>query len=297
MMRARNGFGQRSFVRERQRRHSDSSTLDKDELAHLLRDHREEGVAGIEVQQRDHFDDLLTYYSIRELAAIRGYLPLVSDDPLQDALEVLGHPSVVRYYEKNYPLLLPRLLRRRLCGDWKYVSPQSPRIQVVVEEMLIQFVASEKDAAVQQFLWYLDDGWTGHRSLADVIETGLADPEQVAKLLYLRRRNTASDEDGVVGFTRFVSTCVRYDQLMRTANDSVVSSAMWHLNAYWYRILRSRLLPIVRKAQRAVDTWERETVAANAPDPESVRVKFETVIRRLTSDDQGRPLEVESFVN
>lgn len=278
--------------------------LSDDELSDLLRHHGERVVTGAQIDQRDQVDDLLTYYSIRELAHLTGYLPLVLDESMQRAREVLARPAVRRFHERHYRLLLPSVLRSRLAGEFSWASAPTGFVDGVVEEMLVLTTENERDRALQRFLWFLDDGWEGDISLADTIEVAMHDPVELARRLSSRQKG-AGDAEGVVGFSRFLRGALMHMQLLDGVHDPVTRSALWHVNGYWYSILRARLLPVVRQAQRAVDGWdrseqgvgaadgsrERDRAFRHAADPNSLRVDFAGVVTRLTSGGFGEPLE------
>jgi len=101
------------------------------DLEWLLRHHRSAKVVGRDTWLRDSFDELLSMYSLVEIACLIRRVP----HPLPEefagvAREHLNIPAVQAYYETHYPLLLPTSFRLRLDGTHA-LSEEKPATESV----------------------------------------------------------------------------------------------------------------------------------------------------------------------
>src|ERR1043165_7747815 len=84
------------------------------DLPQLFRHHTQGKIRGAEALQRSSVDELLSFYSIIEIAALIGYIRLFPIGPqLTEVYQHLSNPSLLRYYREYYPLNLPQGLLRR----------------------------------------------------------------------------------------------------------------------------------------------------------------------------------------
>src|SRR5688572_4551508 len=60
-----------------------------------------------EIQLRDDFDDLLSFYSLIEISSLLQLIPRLPDELNARWLLDLDHPDLRAYYEEHYPLRLP----------------------------------------------------------------------------------------------------------------------------------------------------------------------------------------------
>src|SRR5258708_15233149 len=93
-----------------------STSPDNDtKIRELLRHHSQKPITSKkELRLRQAFDELLGFYSLVEVGCLAGFLEAVLPDYFATrAREHLSSAAVQKYYEQNYPLLLPRLLRKR----------------------------------------------------------------------------------------------------------------------------------------------------------------------------------------
>lgn len=206
----------------------------------VLRHHTEEAIEDEETWYRDYVDDLLHFFSILEIAIMTGCITkeILSIKDRRLAIELLTHPAVQRYYERNYPLLLPTLFRRRLEGDGVRSIESENRFR----DFLNVSRAIEGDESVDTFLWFLDGGqyrdgnrWVG---IDDTLEA-LASAEQMARLL---KKGHGARARSVEGFRRFAVFCEQFDRLLRASNDTpIVRDAFWHAHGYWFHRMRKRV--------------------------------------------------------
>lgn len=204
------------------------------ELAHLLRDHREEPISGEEIAWRDGFDALLTLYSFIELGVWTGDLPGELPFTLaRDAHQVLAHAAVRAYYEEHYPLALPGLLRRRLEGA-PVVDAGSLHAPGRFGSFLEMSRVLDRDDDLEVFLWLLDDGSYGDVSLADVLAL-LRTPRSFLNAIGTRPTKRSVVASAAVGFSKLLRFCADFDALLRrTATQPLLRAGFWYAHAYWF---------------------------------------------------------------
>lgn len=262
-------------------------------LDRLLRNHVVDPIrTEREVLERDSFDFLLSYYGLVEIALIAGHLtePL-PEDFVERTLSELEQVEVVRYYEVHYPLLLPQLLRRRLQKPHgrNRVAPEHAE---KAEELYMLFLAltasRQRDANIEGFLWLLDDGidpetgsnWT------QLIQR-LDHPEEVQSSL--RRFASAHDrrealDVALVGLFRYLDHCHSLARLIRDAEAlPELASGFWHLDAYWFRHLRTKVGSHLDAALEAMAKWDGGSVGAQS----DVR----RALLELLSGEYAQPLD------
>jgi hypothetical protein len=222
----------------------------KASLEHLLRDYDEEPLEDDETHQRDRVDDLLSYYSLREISALASYVPIEDHEPtLQRAVEILENRAVRRYSEQYHPQLLPSLFRSRLLGDWTIQLERSDELDGQMEEFLLLTSAGERDDDIETFLWFLDDGGRDEYDLTDTIDA-VADPSSFVKSVSRSERNKNPLDRSVVGFVKFVRFCDElHSKLERMDQWTEVRAAAWHYWSYWLTEMENDLLETIQKAQ------------------------------------------------
>lgn len=267
------------------------SDLSDAELDHLLRDHRVEPIRSArEIQGRDAVDELLTFYGRIEIASIVGFVPdPLPDDFRQSATSHLSRRAVRRYFTDFYPLELPRLLMRQLSGLLFRVVSEQPADHALFAEFLDTVSLIEGDPEVDRFLWFLDDGWIGDCSLADVLSVlndrerfiaALVDPDEDG-------REPAPVTQGVRGLREYLLFCSSFDALLqRAATHPVLQAALWHDQAYWFIHLRDKVGATLLQAVDAIAAWGTDETGASEGLTE-----LQGAITRLISGEYGRALE------
>jgi hypothetical protein len=237
-------------------------------LGRLLRYHEDRPISTGETWDRDHFDYLLAYFSMVEVACLAGYLTELPPDHVGEARALLGDGDVRRYYEDYYPIFLPRahLLRvtdGAIRGD-RRVGDAGPSL---FDEFFALSQPLECGETVETFLWFLDGGWRGGSDIGDTIAV-LRSPQR-----FVRHTSTRAEDspDGrldplsasVQGFLAYVDFAPRLLRLLGAAGQCpVLQSAMWHFHGYWLAQMGRRMGAAVRQAFRAMDSWERGVTAA-----------------------------------
>ncbi len=209
------------------------------DLTWLLRHHDEGDVTDPETRKRDSFDHLLAAYGLLEIASIIRFVP--GDVPIafrEEALGQLSHPAVKKYYETNYPLLLPSLYRKRLAGE---ASEDQPGDQTQLHGLFSRFLGLvnrlDADEEVETFLWFVDSGSIGSANLGTTKRL-LRNHDRTMKVLLKRAEDRTAAEDSVCGAESFLRFCAELDALLAEAEDfPVFQAAMWNFYAYWFRLI------------------------------------------------------------
>jgi hypothetical protein len=142
-------------------------------LYNLLRYHGERSVWNErEIDKRDSFDFLIAFYSLLEIASLVEFVPEnLPHSNKADFLAELSFPPLLRYYQHNYPLLLPQLFRLRMEKKWSsYEKDPSESTHALFQSFLSLESRVRTDADIDMFLWFLDDGRSGGYVLADVMK-------------------------------------------------------------------------------------------------------------------------------
>ena len=276
-------------------------------LKNLLRHHAERAIVSPkEIGLRNAFDQLLAYYSLVEVGCIAAYLA----DPLPQAFaekarRYLTRTEVRKYYEQNYPLLLPQLLLKRLDGSLKLRETNTER-SIPLYFQFLEVNAMIENENVSQFLWFLEDGTTEGYAIDDTLEA-LSEPKQFAKCLMQSPSSRDALDMSVIGFGRFIQFCRHMDSLLRACEGlALLQSAMWHYHAYWFKHMEVDFGKALAEAVAQVSSWDQkagssrkptrnwQTLAEQHADP--LRVSSISVertleaIRRLTSNEYGNVL-------
>ncbi|MEW5918829.1 MAG: hypothetical protein AB1762_20675 [Gemmatimonadota bacterium] len=268
----------------------------------LLRHHDEtEGyVHWSETLVRDGFDYVLSYYGLVEIAALTGLMP----KPLPakfcvPALRLLSHPAVKKYYEKNYPLLLPRLLRYRLEG--RNDSQVPPRAEN--PSLFALFLEISKpidfDANVETFLWFLDDGLRGGYDISHVNRT-LRSFKAFALRMSKTRRPSPADR-AVQGLVEYMRICLSLSRLLHDTEEPLLRSAFWHWHAYWFGALKTNVQSNLSYALERFAAWETGSSKASTEHQKELaaaaresRATLSLAIRELTGTKYGRELRAHA---
>ncbi len=228
-------------------------------LAEKLRDHRRKSIGEDETQFRDDVDVLLDFYSIIQVGQIANYFPANLPDWFkQEILEILGNADVRRYYEEYYPLSLPQGLLRVAQDDLHFNGVESVEGTILFEKFLL-IVSANKDADIELFLWLLDSGSVDGYVLDDLW--------RVFQNRELIDRKLASDTNhplnrALWGFIKYIQFLSDYKALLVQARRfTLLQSALWQYQAYWFSKMKDRLGEIISVA------IDNIILAANNLDP------------------------------
>ncbi|MDQ6892329.1 MAG: hypothetical protein M3167_06575 [Acidobacteriota bacterium] len=207
-------------------------------LATLLRHHDETsgGISDAQTYQRDEFDYLIAFYGLVELACIlgviEGRLPAVFK---KRALKHLTNSAVQKYYEVNYPLVLPQLLVRRLDGrsDLRARCSRSIGWGAFERVRLLGYQIDTSDEEMDRFLWLLDGGSIGRYDINDWLEI-FDRPKELVRRLTRKEDDRDFLDDALAGFGRFLHFARGMVRLLEDVDDRIAQSALWHQHGYWF---------------------------------------------------------------
>jgi hypothetical protein len=222
-------------------------------LKRLLRHHDEGLVSNEDTYRRDAIDYLLAYYGIVEMACFFG---LLTEEDLVDefrraTIRRLEQPWLRRYYEVNYPLLLPQMLLHRLRDRSALQADiedlDADELFDDVRQVGVLFDTGDKE--VDAFLWMLDGGEKGGKNITDLLAL-LESPRQLKAALASLQRDAPRRKGGhrkphlrgldlaLSGLLDFLEFASSYDSILqRLAQSAVAQSVVWHHHGYWFKAL------------------------------------------------------------
>src|ERR1022692_2298241 len=193
----------------------------------MLRHHEEGKIKNKETWVRDHFDYLLGFYSVVEIAVTIGFVTELPPAFLKKHLPILTDAAVRRYYEVNYPLDLPRRLRERLQTGWGYKVSVTAQLDSYFYEFLELTKLIERDENLESFLWTLDGGWRDGCGFATVQEA-LLESWPLFKAIQTPNEKKSELQHALAGFCEFIQFCEGLKSLLARMEDvPVVAEAMW----------------------------------------------------------------------
>jgi hypothetical protein len=225
------------------------------DLAYLLR-HHDEAITDEETYERDSFDFLLAFYSLLEIACMIGYVS--SDFPekfREESSWNLSNAAVRRYYEKTYPVRLPRHFRLRLNGKLLLYERDSE----TAHQLFLQFLSIvnyvREDTEIELFQWFLDSGWTGPFNIGDTVKL-LKSPEKTFAALLKDPKERTVVEKSVSGAEKFFVFCSEFDELLSDADDfPLFQSAMWNYYSYWFGLIADDVAFGINQVLRSFLRW------------------------------------------
>jgi len=222
---------------------------DEISLSILLRDHKESSIDSIEeVHERNNFDFLIDYYNILEIGLIAGYLP----NPLPTKIEndikfVLDNKLVNRYFTEFYPLHLPQLLLYQVLensGKQYFEINYSENNSVLFDRFLTLNHNVKNDSDIQQFLWFLDDGWTEGFSIRDLLNV-LEDKRIIKYKLSNRSKHPLNS--ALWGFVKYIQFLNDYSALLLNCEENtILQSAFWHHQSYWFEHIKEKFGSVIK---------------------------------------------------
>lgn len=235
------------------------------DLDWLLRFHSHDPIIKqSEIQFRDNVDFLLKFYSLLEIAIMTDHIPPSLPDKLKaEIIEVLGNEYVKRYYGDYYQITLPALLFKVVSSD-KVQKPVGTSKEFVA--LLLLDKAIDKD--VQNFLWLLDSGYFGDYSIASLRET-LKSRKQIEQIIAKPRKDETYADSAFWGFVKFSDYMQNYEALLRSCNDELLRSLLWHFQSYWFermqKLMKDTYIPALRDIDELNDKVTFEQFKKNIP--------------------------------
>lgn len=233
---------------------------DDDELAYLLRHHRDPpGRVSdpFEIEFRDRVDELLDYFGLLEIALHVGFIR-EADDPKywSNVATILNQPAVRRFYVDHYPQTLPELLRRRLANNRQLRTVNAPPNLLIEFLSLTERLNSDKDLG--RFLAFMDSFFFGDVTFSDVLDV-LEDPTEVAR--HALRKRPEPIGQALRGFDKMLQFIVAFDSLSRRAKKwPTFEARLWHFGGYWFRQIRENFGSDLKYAVNVIGGWRAEKV-------------------------------------
>ncbi len=206
------------------------------DLSDLLRHHNVRPVFVEEVEHRNAVDEVISYYSVLEIAALIGYIHLDPQNKnMKEAARNLLHPAVRRYYAESYPLTLPKGFRLRIESKLAPVENGAP---ADVFPLFVQFLSISEDMnqddEISAFLWLLDSGLdSSGMGLYDFKEI-LEDKKKLFQVITKRKTNNQQYKE-LRGYAKFITFSIEFDTFLKSLERfPLFKSACYQYHCYWY---------------------------------------------------------------
>ena len=225
-------------------------------LKELLRHHRDKPVLYFfELHYRKDIDELLSYYSVIEIAILCGYIPRNLTNSLNKELKIiLGNEYVETYYKKHYPLLLIRALEDNIKGNLKFERKPTSDNEIYLFERFLFLIDDLEDDDINTFLWFLEDGSKKGYGIDDINEI-FRNPDRLNYKLTTNKPHILNQ--AIWGFVKYIHFLEQYyDLLIDSREEKLLQSAFWHFQSYWFLgmkekfdlTLKNALISIVENA-------------------------------------------------
>jgi len=265
-----------------------------DGLVRLLRNHVDVPIVDAEeIRLRRAFDQLLSFYSLMEVASLGALVPVrLPDDFVHESLKCLQTPAVRYYHEQAYPLTLPVLFRLRLERKWNESEEPSAQAQSFCYQFLELHDMLNGSESAQTFLWLLEDGIVNGQDLSDALLVALNDPQILFTHLQKPPPQQEPVDRSLHGMGTFMDFCVALDDLLQQVRDwERLQSAFWHYYAYWFRNLASRVGSRFRPALKALSRWQEFAEAEDAHAAHDYFERVNAATKRLVTGHFGARLD------
>jgi len=260
------------------------------ELKELLRDHNKKPIETTkEVSFRDDIDFLIGYYSILMTGILCNYIkPEFSENLLLESRSLLDNKWVKKYYQKYYPLELPDMFRKIFLDSNGFKNNQERDLErnkatdVLFERFLMAYRSRIEDNDIDTFLFILDDGYY----YDDEFDMGV-DIDKLwktlgssKKLKELQKEQNSSSilYSAIWGFAKFVTYLEEYAIILHELNNDTLSqSAIWHLEAYWFKQMKDKLGKALNKGLNNVLTVLNEGYYVHLNPSEKIEEEIEKI--------------------
>ena len=255
------------------------------DLGWLLRHHDEGAITDSETWERDRIDYLLAYYGILEIALLSGVVQKLPAPLEAGVLRNVSNVYVRRYYEQNYPILLPQLILRRLTGDLTLTEKKCTMGAFMDFNTLTH--RFETDPNLETFLWFLDGGSRAGYDFDDVTHA-LAHPKRFAKEIDVPKRNLSELGSALHGFQKFLMFAVHFHEMIeQNLHAPLFAAAMYHAQGYWFDHLADKLGSNIGKAADAAIG----PLGKKNSQPSRVQIRRAAkAVADLCERDYGKPL-------
>ena len=205
------------------------------DIAWLLRNHSLEGSVYLkrELDFRYEIDYLIKFYSLLQLAIFTGYIPSKIPEELRnEIIFILDQNTVKKYYEKNYPLYLPRVIlkaAKKNLAQQTFGDPGNFR-----ELLLLDY---KEDKEMEAFLFLLDGFSYSGLDIDDFNEL-LGSKAMIKLLLSKPRKDETRFEQAFWGFIKHNDFMQEYRQLLEKCKNDILRSSFWHFRGYWFKNMK-----------------------------------------------------------
>ena len=151
----------------------------------------------------------------------------------------LDYYPLRRYYSYYYPVILPQVLREAIAMNKTSFILEKRRSFGDNEKYFHQFHALNQtidNEDVNQFLWFLDNGYTGRYSLRD-LEKALGNTEECFKL----RSKKSPLGQSIRGFFQYLDFLDEFYVFLSECGDIDYKSTYWMYHSYWFTKIAERL--------------------------------------------------------
>jgi hypothetical protein len=266
------------------KKHIDQLIGSHKKLSHLLRNHNDEPIYGKEIEKRDDIDYFLEYFSILSLGHITGYLRM--EDLVEDRDEImyyLGNEPLKAYYYDYYPLELPQILFEVLTKGEPF---RKGRRTANGENLFFQFHALNQtidNDEVNQFLWFLDNGYTDRYNVRDLKEL-LGDTKKCFK----KRNEDSVLGQAISGFFMYLDFLELLDQFLKKPGNTSYKAAYWTYHAYWLSRIDKQLRASLNRFFNGLEDFLSGKEHVSRQQAESSisisRKKYNAILDRLIYD-------------
>lgn len=222
-------------------------------LEHFLRNHHGEPIrTDEEIQFRRGLDLLLGFYSAVAAALLCNYVSVdIVESFSETDTQIITNPSVVKYYEAYYPLVLPTILQFSISfPEFRQVIQSiASRSTITTNEFelfLNLFRSRLEDEDINNMLLFLDDGffydWQQNVGISvDRFVLALENPV-VYRSTSDNFRHSAYLSQIFLGFSKFMNYLNIYrNKLEPHTKRPYQAATIWLLETYWFSRLNFRL--------------------------------------------------------